>query len=218
MDFNNRTYFYRPGTSSLRLINTIFISGFLLMVSNLGAYEIKGRVTSADWETAQLADSTFKFTTRVTKFGFLTSEVDGYVKDFEYTADYDPKKKKISKMVIRFPVISMDANGRQQNGRLHRYCLDSDNHPVLVIKIINSLPLNRIHTHPLKGVATIRGKDKDFSINVATRTQNNVMLIEGQGVWGFSEMGIPDPSILIASVFPEISISIKLQINLKKNP
>ena len=151
------------------------------------------------------------FIVESTKVGIFSSDVDGYVKDYSYSAKYDDKNEIIREMKIIFQVKSMDTDNESRDEKLHNLCMSHKKFPQVVLSVPGPLFLKGAKPYKYEGVALIRGKKKPFTIElVVEKQQNGKTIISGESAWSLKDMEISDPSIAVATLSDEIRIKIKI--------
>lgn len=192
------------------MINVLLIVYSLFF---LDAYAdlISGEVNYADYETAKKSKPFLKFTVKSTKVRLITSDVDGYVKNFKYSFDYNRQYKIIRNMKLAFFVKSMDTDIQSRDKKLHNYCLSHKKYPIITIEVRGPIFLNQMKEKNYPAQVSIRGKDKKVLVKLKNTFKNNMMIMTGKSLWTFSKMEIPDPSIMIAKLSDEIRIELDIR-------
>lgn len=186
---------------------------FLSLLSfSICAKEIKGVVKYQGLEEAKKGESQLIFIVESTKAGLFSSDVDGYVKEFSYSANYDEKNQILTDMKIIIKAESMDTDNESRDEKLHNLCLSVKDYPSIVVNVAGPLFLKDARPRKYQGVALIRGKEKIFEIEMNQRFENQRITISGEATWGLKAMEIPDPSIMIAKLSDEIRIKFKINI------
>jgi len=193
----------------------LFCLTLVVFTFSIQAKELMGNVANKNWESAKNASSRLQFIVESTKIGIFSSDVDGYVKEFSYKADYDEVNGILKNMQITFAVTSMDTDNNDRNQKLHNMCLSFKKYPQIVINIPGPISIKKMQTYQQKGNVLIRGKKKEFSVSFKISEVNKSFLLSGNTVWSLKEMEIPDPSIAIATLSDEIRINFKLKVDKK---
>lgn len=189
----------------------LILSLLLIMSFVTSAKDLNEVVKYNSFEEAKEATSQLKFIVESTKAGLFASDVDGYVKEFSYTAKLDEKHMILSDMTIKIKVAAMDTDNESRDTKLHNLCLSHKEYPEIIVKVPGPLFLKETRTHKYKGSVYIRGKEKSFEIELSQHLENGKMIVSGETIWGLKTMEIPDPSILVAKLSDEIRIQIKIE-------
>jgi len=188
-----------------------FLLCFFVSISfTLSAEEFTGEKNYKSWELAKKASSRIQFIVESTKAGIFSSDIDGYVKRFNFSGDFDKKNLILRNMKVSFNAKEMDSDNDSRDEKLHNLCMNKKLFPIVEIIVIGPLFLKSLKPSKLPGTALIRGKKKAFTIEIKGEYKDGQLSIGGKTVWGLKEMEIPDPSIFIAKLSNEIRINIKL--------
>ena len=187
----------------------------LLFISNLffslylQATELSGVIKTESFEEAKKHQQQLKFIVESTKVGLFSSDVDVYVKEFQYKADFDKENLIIRDIEVVFKTSSMDTESEGRDEKLHNLCLSQDQFPTITIQIAGPLFLKDARPQTVSGIAMIRGKEKNFTIELFKKIDNDHFYLTGKTIWSLKEMEIPDPSIAVAKLSDDIRIEIK---------
>lgn len=188
-----------------------YILIFLIAISfNSFGKDLKETINYDSFEKAKNGKSQLKFIVESTKAGLFSSDVDGYVKEFDYSAKLDEKNMIMTDMVISFAVEKMDTDNESRDTKLHDLCMSAKEFPRVEVRVPGPLFLKEARPHKYQGVVIIRGNERPFEIELSQNLEGNKMIITGHSVWGLKSMGIPDPSIMVAKLSDEIRIHIKI--------
>lgn len=188
-----------------------------LFILNSYAYAVlmEGKFEFNSFNEAKEGESQLKFIVESTKVGMFSSDIDGYVKKFSYSTNYDKESKTLENMKLEFSPSEMDTDNDDRNEKLQKYCLDHEKFPKIKINIIGKLDLKNKNNQELKGVVILRGQKKNFDITFINNSTENKLRLKASTVWGLKEMEIPDPSILVAKLSNEIRIHMKINLDIK---
>lgn len=202
-----------------KIAYSLILLAFLSLSHALLAYEIKGHQKYSDWKEAREAASQLKFTVVSTKIGLFSSDVDGYVKEFNYSAQYLPQESVVKEMKISFLVKDLDTDHQSRDEKLHQLCLSVNEYPQIEVNLPGPLQLNGLNQVELEGDAYLRGKHKKIKVKMMVKKMSDSgqsgekkehLEITGSSVWDLFEMEIPDPSIAVAKLSPAININFKI--------
>lgn len=186
----------------------------LLISTNLLAKTVQGNFSYKSFAEAEGANNQLEFIVESTKVGIFSSDVNGYVKSFSYSADYNAKSSLMKNMKIIFETAQMDTDGEDRDFKLHNLCMEVKKYPKLEILVPKILFIKNVREQNLEGIAKIRGKDKKIKINIKVTQGANILRVTGSSVWSLKEMEIPDPSIAVATLSDEIRVNFKFDIPL----
>jgi hypothetical protein len=192
----------------------LVITIFLLFNFQVTAKLISGEVKRSSFEDAKGSPSYLKFILKTTKVFLLKSDVDGYVKKFKYTFDYNEENNIIRNMKIVLQTVSMDTDNDDRNTKLHNLCMSYKEYPLVSVKIRGPVFLNESRERGYPGKVVIRGENKNVSVKLKHSIKNGSLMITGMSLWSLKEMDIPDPSILLAKLADEVQIDIKISTKL----
>ncbi|MCB9091228.1 MAG: YceI family protein [Halobacteriovoraceae bacterium] len=194
----------------------IFISFVMTFLWIQLSFGFEGKYKAKNFEEAKKNETTqLQFVVTSTKVGIFSSDVDGYAKEFSYSAEVDSKKNIINNMKVVIPVMSMDTDGEGRDEKLHNLCLSHDKFPTIEVLIPGNLFLNKGKTIEVLGDVTIRGKKKKAVVEIQGDLKDGVLVVSGKSSWSLKEMEIPDPSIAVAKLSDEIRINFKIKHSLK---
>ncbi len=190
---------------------------FLLNSFSVKAIEINQEYSTPDFEAASKAESQLKFQIKSTKFGLMTSTVDGYAKKFQIEGRYDSKVQGgiFSKVKVTIPVSSMDTDNGSRDEKMQDYCLDFKNNPALVIEFPAELTEGSSERE-YQAQLTVRNKKFTVPVTLQLNPNEKYFDVVLKSRLSFKQLEIPDPSIAIASVDDTIEISGKIQILTRK--
>ncbi len=194
----------------------LFIKSLLLFClfnfSATYAKDLKGGFSFSNFDQAKKSDTQLKFTVVSTKVGLFSSEVDGYVKAFQYEADYDDANQILRNMVIRFDPKMMDTDGESRDEKLHSLCMEAEKYPEVKVLIENAAFLKDTREQVYSSKVFLRGKQFEIPVKmkVSFDEETQQIIVAGSSQWSVQAMGIPDPSIAVAKLSDEIEINFQL--------
>ena len=142
----------------------------------------------------------------------ITTSFDGLVKKFQVAGH---KGEVFLKNIrVTFLGSSIDTDNDSRNEKMYEQSLDTKNHNEIVITIKAAVKIMDKKGNYQRVPATIklRGKSKDFTLRAKVIKKDGVIWVEGDATMSLKEMGIPDPSIAIASVRDRFDLSFKVKI------
>lgn len=193
---------------------TIFL--LVLFSISLSAKEINKEISYKSYDQAKSSKNRLQFIVESTKAGLFSSDVDGYVKVFSYSADLDDKNMILRNMKIVFNPKTMDTDDESRDKKLHNLCMSYKKYPQVEINVQGPMFLKTSKPQKYKGTVKIRGKVKPFEIELLSENKNSeYIMIKGNANWSLKGMEIPDPSIFIAKLSDEIRIQISIKEKIK---
>ncbi len=147
-------------------------------------------------------DDYLHFQLTSTKAGFITTNVDGRVRDFQLSYERDGEAVQNARIV--FPVRAMTTDNGGRDDKMWGFCLDAEHHPDIEVAIPG--PISVTTQGDVLGRIKIRGQWHPIPITLTARPGGGGTVVDGEAVVSFSRLGIPDPSIWIASVHDDIRI------------
>lgn len=183
-----------------------FFSIFLLLLSfKLRANEVY--IHNNNYNDAKTAKSFIKFEGESKKLGMVTTSFDGYIKDFDIK--YELKNDQLQNLNVRIIAKSLDTDNESRNEKMLDSILNVEKYP----------DINASYTEKIKlvqGEQTINMnftvKEKKISKPVKFMIEKKVdgYLITGTTSVGIKELGLPDPSIMIAKVKDKIDLKFSI--------
>lgn len=176
-----------------------FLYSFLILL-HVEAGELK--LESKNFDQAKKAESFFKFTGESTKLGLVTTEFEGYARKAIVT--FTENQNKIKDVTLQIEAKSLDTDNSARNEKMWEQSLSVEKYPIIQVTIQEidlSLPEQTV-----QGVLTVRGKQTPITILVSKSERT----FSGKSSFKLKDAGIPDPSIMIASVKDEFRIDFRL--------
>lgn len=149
------------------------------------------------------------FIGKSTKVGLMTSTFEGVVKDFKVKGDLTDKR--LSSILVSFPVEAMDTDIDGRNEKMYDLCLDRKNSPEITVSI-TEVDLSKGNEQEVPAKIKIRGKEFPLTLKTKIEETGSSIKIVGNATSGFKELEIPDPSILIAKVKNPIEMEFKIEL------
>ncbi|GEM_PF-1642352 len=187
-----------------------FILILVVTILGLRAEIITGTSQFDNFEKAQESQEHLKFTVESTKVGLFSSDVDGYVLGYKYTADYDEKNEVLRDLKLGFLIEKMDTDHEGRDTKLHSLCMGLPTYKKIKISFVGPVFLKEKKATTLNGTVAIRGKEKPFTMETTLILMDKKLTIKGKSIWSLKEMEIPDPSIAVAKLSDEIRLDVLL--------
>jgi polyisoprenoid-binding protein YceI len=165
-----------------------------------------------DYDQASKAKEFVKFQSESTKFGILTTEFDGYAK--EYDMQVSIKKNKIIKVEFSLNPKMIDTDNSSRDEKMREQTLEVEKFTTISFVSTESFELTPSSIE-ISGSLTIREITKKALLTLKISKDGEKWLIEGSTQISLKEFQIPNPSILIAKVRDQFDISFKVSIDEK---
>ena len=197
------------------LIGALFICLSLIgPFQSVKAEEISHAVKYSDFEQAKKSGD-LTWVVESTKVGLFSSDVYGYVLNYNYSADFDKENMILRNMKLTFPIEAMNSDSESRDGKLHTLCMGMPKYKEINVNIAGPIFLKDHKKRSYQGTVNIRGKTKEFTINFQPELSEKHFVLKGDSQWSLKKMEIPDPSIAVAKLSDEIRLLINLSHNLK---
>jgi len=183
----------------------------LTLAFSLQAREISHTFTSKDYKTALKSNHCVRFDMNSTKAGMITTPFTGVVKDFSVSFQLNGDNLRRGK--ISFKVADMDTDSKARDRKMHNYCLDMASHPEITVDF-GYMVLMLGKSINVGGMMTIRGEKKGIDAEVKAERVGEAIRFTGHAWVKLSKLGIPDPSIAVASVNDNVKITFDVTVPL----
>lgn len=187
-----------------RLLPYLFL---LVLSSNLGAREVNYHADN--YRLASEAKNYIKFEGASTKFGLITTSFDGYAKDIKI--DYEMLGEVIKRLSINIPIKGMDTDLDSRNEKMFIEIFDMKKYPEVVVKSSDNLIL-REGEQTIEMFFIIKDKLTKREVKIKTEKRNGKYFISGETTLSIKELGLPDPSIVIAKVRDNINLKFAVEL------
>jgi len=143
--------------------------------------------------------------------------IDGEVK--EYSGSFDSTAG-TGLLVVKTK--SMTTNLGPRDNKMHSFCLESEKYPTIEFKVSSVTGLESVQAGSKRGRITLNGnlkiRDVTKPISVASSfvTVGNDLTLQGQLDFKWTDFNVPDPSILISTLYPDMSV--KFSLSMKGEP
>ena len=138
--------------------------------------------------------------------------IDGVAKAFRGSFDSDAGTG-----VLTVQTRSMTTNLGPRDKKMHTYCLEVDKFPTIefnVAKVQGGDALNsgayrgRVN---LDGELTIRDVTRKISVPTSFETVGKDLILKGEIAFKWTDFDVPDPSIFISTLYPDMSVKFALK-------
>ena len=165
--------------------------------------------------TAQAAKYSFGTSGSTVTFHNVASlhAINGEVED--YNGSFDSSTGTGSFVV---KTKSMTTNLGPRDKRMHSYCLESDKFPTIQFDVSGVDGLETMNSEAKRGKVTLQGKltirdvTKPISVPTAFVKMGNDMSLQGQFDFKWTDYDVPDPSIFISTLYPDMSLKFSLRL------
>lgn len=166
------------------------------------------------FDAAKKESQYLKFTGTSTKFGFVSTDFDGYAKEFsiETTIGKKENQPQLIKAKIDIVATSLDTDNSSRNEKLHTKCLNAEIYKNITAELIEPVLLNESTDQKANLKLTVRDTTMTIPSIYSIKKIENGFEIEFTTQFSFKEAHIPDPSIAIAKVEDLIKLSGKIRI------
>jgi polyisoprenoid-binding protein YceI len=178
----------------------LFLS-FLLVPPSFG---FNAELQVKEFSDAQKAEQYLRFDMETKKLGLFNKHLVGFVREFKASGKI--ANDLIETGEVSFKVRSIDTDLFARDDQLWNFCLGMKEHPEIQIRIRNVKLLPGKETDTIAEVH-LRGESRSAPLKLSRAGP----WIEGKGLWSLKDLGIPDPSIGIASVQDNFSVSFKIK-------
>lgn len=183
---------------------------FLLCLSTFSLKASEIVVHSNSYKEAKANEQYLKFQNTSTKFGFITTDFDGYAKEFKIT--YDLAGDRLSNLEVTLPIKSLDTDVGSRDEKMHTTIMDAEKYPNLTASFTG--PVNLLEeTQSIDMTFTIKDKKITRPVSFIVNKKTGKIQIKGTAQLGLKDMGLPDPSIAIAKVRDLFDIEFNVHLN-----
>lgn len=188
-----------------------FITMVIFLSLFAGHIEVEAKSVSEKYERtnydeAKKATPYLKFTGTSTKFGLVSTEFDGYAKNFDIQYVYDEKQQSLQSITLSIQTISLDTDNSSRNEKLHTKCLAENETKKVVAK--STAPIKLALGENLETVVKMTANNKEIQIPLKYHVEKTAegFQVKLTGDFSFKDAGINDPSIAIAKLEEKIKI------------
>ena len=163
-------------------------------------------------QDAHAARYAFDDTSGSINFGLVASlhDIAGTAQTFSGELDIGSDKP-TGKITIQATGLTTDLAIRDD--RMHSYCLEVDRYPTVEFLVaattgdVRGLNSRRGSGNiELRGQMTVRSSTRDVIIPVRYQWRSGTLHLTGAHQLDWTQYGVPDPSIIISTLYPEVNI------------
>ena len=117
---------------------------------------------------------------------------------------------------------SMTTNLGPRDKKMHSMCLESEKYPTIEFKVASVQGLEGVQSKVKRGRITLNGSlkirdtTKSIAVPASFVTVGDDLTLQGQFDFKWTDFNVPDPSIFISTLYPDMSV--KFSLNLKGEP
>jgi polyisoprenoid-binding protein YceI len=152
----------------------------------------------ATFDQAKKEKNYVKFIGSSTKFKMITTEFEGYAKEFTLT--YEKKGATLSNLQITLESKQIDTDNNSRNEKMYQKCLLVEKYPLITAKLTTSISLINGAEGVVEVILRIKEKDLLRKLQYSMRDNSGTFEIQFKTDFSFVEAEIEDPSIFIAKV------------------
>lgn len=195
----------------MRYFTLVFLIFFSL--NSLQAKSVSEKFERINYDEAKKSIPYLKFIGTSTKFGLVSTDFDGYAKNFEIQYQYDDKTQTLESMTLTILTVSLDTDNSSRNEKLHTKCLAENEAKKIVAQLKTPLKIEPGENQTVTVHMIANQKEIPVPLNFSVVKTAEGHQVKLSGSFSFKEAGINDPSIAIAKL--EEKIRIEGQITLK---
>lgn len=180
----------------------VFFLATLILSTGARADEIT--IRAADYDAAEAAPTYFKFVGHSKKLGLIGTSFSGFAK--AATVTYQKQAKALSGITLKIEVAGLDTDNKSRNEKMWDTCLDREKFPEIVVRLQGAVDPER-ERQEIPAEMAVRGKTVPLMLVLEKKGEGDFV---GTSSFKLTEAGIPDPSILVASVKDEFEIEFRI--------
>ncbi len=193
---------YEEHFKHIRRIAPFFTVLFLLGLNTLQAEELSYQFK--DYNEAKKSSNFIKFEGQSTKFGLITTTFNGYAKEFK--VHYDLSGNQLNELDVKIAVKGLDTDVSSRDDKMLNQILDMSSYPDIQAKIQEKTTLSE-GGQVIYMVFNVKEKKVIKPVKVSIEKKDGKFFITGNTILGLHELGLPDPSIVIAKVNENFDLS-----------
>ena len=198
----------------MKALILFFASVFYLNSLNAKSIDFQKKYKFESYKKAKESKENYLvFKVKSKKMGFMISDIDGHVKEFEVKSNINAQKKIIKDINVKFKVKSMDTDNESRDEKLHEFCLDYKDNEFIEVKS-NSNCLYENGNCLVDAKINILKKWYPIKIKLNITSSGGIIKVNGEAISGLKELNIPDPSILVAKLLNQIKIIFQVKLKL----
>ena len=173
-------------------------------------------ISSLAWSTAsEAAKYEFDSSDGSVTFHNIASlhTFDGVAKEFGGVFDSDLGT---GRLVVQ--TRSMTTNLGPRDKKMHTYCLEVEKFPTIDFNVSGVAGLSLLNSEvkqgrvTLQGELTIRDVTKPVAVQTSFSTEESHLKLEGEIGFKWTEFEVPDPSIFISTLYPDMSVKFSIKL------
>ena len=165
-----------------------------------------------DYKEASVAQNFLKFNGSSTKFKIVTTEFDGFSKNFSLT--YDIQKGFLENVKFTIDASSFDTDSSSRDEKLREKCLLAEQFKEIKAELVGKLALKEATDLTMEFNLTIKDKTITRPLKLSLIKTEGGYRVTFSSDFSFVEAGIEDPSILVAKVHETFYLSGSTEINI----
>ncbi|WP_127717505.1 YceI family protein [Halobacteriovorax sp. HLS] len=181
----------------------------LISISSLAQIEMFSYKT---YEESENASSRIIFNMESTKAGLITTSFKGVAKKF--SVDYSLDNEQMKDVTIFVEVSELDTDNGARNEKMKQMCFELEKFPRIVIRLKSDFQLNS--SGEVLAQIQARGKWFPIVLRINSVFKNGELNLNGVASVSLKELGIPDPSIWIATVRDRVDLEFSLSMSIRK--
>ena len=152
------------------------------------------------------AGSSVKFFNKASLHG-----IEGTAKSFSGTLDTESGTGQLS-----VSTSNMTTHLGPRDTKMHEFCLETDKYPKITFAVTSIDGVDGLNsgqgsgTVTLKGTLTIRDVTAPVAIKTAYSFGPDGLSLSGRHDFKWTDFNVPDPSIIISKLYPEMNVQFKL--------
>jgi polyisoprenoid-binding protein YceI len=162
------------------------------------------------FEQAKKHSNFIKFIGKSTKFGLVTTEFDGYTKEF--TINYDKKNQQIENIKVEVIASSIDTDSDGRNEKMYQQCLETEKFKTIMVSLKSAIDLNQTQ-QTMSATLRVRDQETPIELKLDLKKIDNKIILAGQSQFLLSSLAVADPSIAIAKVHDQFQLSFQIELN-----
>ncbi|WP_185903108.1 isoprenylcysteine carboxylmethyltransferase family protein [Bacteriovorax stolpii] len=170
---------------------------FMLCLAVLPLHAKEKVFQTPNYNEAKKNESFLKFQSTSTKLGLISTNFDGYAKDFKI--NYQLEQDHLKDLEVSVAVKSLDTDVGSRDDKMHNQIMDAEKYPELKASYTGPVELTE-GTQTINMIFTIKDKKVSRPVTFTVSKKDSKILVNGSAKLGLQEMGLPDPSIMIAKV------------------
>jgi methyltransferase len=198
---------YEEHFKHIKRIAPFFTILFFLGLNSLQAEELNYQFI--DYNEAKKSENFIKFEGQSTKFGLITTTFNGYAKEFK--VHYNLSNNQLNELDVKIAVKGLDTDISSRDDKMLNSILDMSSYPEIQARIQEKVILTE-GGQVVYMVFSVKGKKVTKAVKISIEKKADKFSITGNTVLGLHELGLPDPSIVIAKVDENFDLSFAIML------